>query len=40
MDLEMRWKGWIYPAHDKTKWWALENVVMKLQVHTKCEFLG
>jgi hypothetical protein len=29
---EMRWEGWIYLTHDKTKWWALENVVIQFQV--------
>ena len=37
---EMRWEGWFYPAHDKTKWWALENIVMKLQVPLNVNFLA
>jgi len=31
---EVRWRGmnWIYLAHDRDRWWALVNTVMKLWV--------
>jgi hypothetical protein len=29
----MRDMGWIDLAQDRDKWWALVNIVMKLQVH-------